>query len=97
MAVSLELEQELGDPVMGVDEAGRGPLVGGVYAAAVSVPLALARELLAGAWTGVNDSKRLSEKKRGELAAVIKATPGCVWSVASASPAEIDAMSFVTA
>lgn len=97
MAVSLELEQELGDPVMGVDEAGRGPLVGGVYAAAVSVPLALARELLAGAWAGVNDSKRLSEKKRGELAAVIKATPGCVWSVASASPAEIDALNILNA
>ena len=46
MAVSLELEKAVGDPVMGIDEAGRGPLAGGVYAAAVSVPLALAEQLL---------------------------------------------------
>ena len=45
MAVSLEFERTAGDPVMGIDEAGRGPLVGGVYAAAVSVPLALAEKL----------------------------------------------------
>ena len=36
MAVTIELERELGDPVMGIDEAGRGPLAGGVYAAADS-------------------------------------------------------------
>ena len=42
MAVTLEFERTAGDPVMGIDEAGRGPLVGGVYAGAVSVPLALA-------------------------------------------------------
>ena len=77
MAVTIELERELGDPVMGIDEAGRGPLVGGVYAAAVSVPLALAEELLAGAWSGINDSKKLTEKKRERLAEVIKSTPGC--------------------
>ena len=56
MAVSLEYEKAAGDPVMGIDEAGRGPLAGGVYAAAVSVPLALAEELLAGAWSEINDS-----------------------------------------
>ena len=69
MAVSLAFEQAAGDPVMGIDEAGRGPLAGGVYAAAVSVPLARAAELLAGAWAAVNDSKRLSAKLRpGALA-----------------------------
>ena len=47
MSVTLDLEHEKGDPVMGIDEAGRGPLVGGVYAAAVSVPLPLAEKLLA--------------------------------------------------
>ena len=64
MAVTIELEREMGDPVMGIDEAGRGPLVGGVYAGAVLVPLALAETLLTGAWRGINDSKKLSEKKR---------------------------------
>ena len=64
MAVTLEFEKGVGDPVMGVDEAGLGPLAGGVYAAAVSVPLARAEELLAGAWSAVNDSKTLSARRR---------------------------------
>jgi ribonuclease HII len=97
MAVTIELERELGDPVMGIDEAGRGPLAGGVYAAAVSVPLALAAELLAGAWSEINDSKKLSEKKRERLAEVIKSTPGCRWAVASASPKEIDELNILNA
>ena len=97
MAVTIELERELGDPVMGIDEAGRGPLVGGVYAAAVSVPLALAERLLAGEWSEINDSKKLSERKRERLAETIKATPGCRWAVASASPAEIDELNIINA
>jgi len=97
MSVALDLERTLGDPVMGIDEAGRGPLVGGVYAAAVSVPLARAEELLVGAWSAVNDSKKLSEKKRFALAEVIKATPDCTWAVASASPKEIDALNILRA
>ena len=97
MSVTLDLEREKGDPVMGIDEAGRGPLVGGVYAAAVSVPLALAEKLLANEWSAINDSKKLSEKKRFALAEVIKSTPGCIWAVASASPAEIDKLNILNA
>ena len=77
MAVSIECERRFGDPVAGIDEAGRGPLAGGVYAAAVSVPIALAEELLQGAWSAVNDSKKLSEKMRSALAeAIIKQERG---------------------
>ena len=97
MAVTLEFERKAGDPVMGIDEAGRGPLVGGVYAAAVSVPLNLAERLLVGEWSAINDSKKLSEKKRFALAEVIKSTPGCRWAVASASPAEIDRLNILNA
>ena len=97
MAVTLEFERRAGDPVMGIDEAGRGPLVGGVYAAAVSVPLDLAAKLLVGEWSAINDSKKLSEKKRFALAEVIRSTPGCVWAVASASPAEIDRLNILNA
>ena len=97
MAVSLDFEREAGDPVMGVDEAGRGPLAGGVYAAAVSVPLAQAEGLLAGAWSEINDSKKLTGKMRERLAEVIKSTPGCRWAVASASPAEIDELNILNA
>ena len=97
MAVSLEIEKTVGDPVMGIDEAGRGPLAGGVYAAAVSVPLALAERLLVGAWSEINDSKKLTEKKRERLAAVIKSTDGCKWAIASASPKEIDELNILNA
>ena len=97
MSVTLDLEREQGDPVMGIDEAGRGPLVGGVYAGAVSVPIALAEKLLANEWSAINDSKKLSEKKRFALAEVIKSTPGCIWAIASASPAEIDKLNILNA
>ena len=52
-------------PVVGVDEVGRGPLAGPVVACAVVLPEGLVIE-------GVTDSKKLSEKRRGALAAVIK-------------------------
>ena len=97
MAVGLEFERELGDPVIGVDEAGRGPLVGGVYAGAVSVPLAIAERLLTGEWAAVNDSKKLTERRRADLAEIIKATLGCVWAVASASAAELDRLNILRA
>lgn len=66
----------------GVDEAGRGPLAGDVYAAAVILPEGIVIE-------GINDSKKLSEKKREALYDEIieKADAYCV---ATASVAEID-------
>ena len=65
----------------GVDEAGRGPLVGSVFAAAVILPpdYDLA---------GLADSKKLSEKKREALAAEIR-RQAAAWCVASADVAEI--------
>ena len=97
MAVTLDHEQALGGVVLGVDEAGRGPLAGGVFAAAVTVPLGQAPSLLTGAWAGVNDSKKLSAARREALAATIRATPGCTWAVASVSPAEIDRLNILKA
>ncbi|MBR5093626.1 MAG: ribonuclease HII [Oscillospiraceae bacterium] len=69
-------------PLCGVDEAGRGPLAGPVYAAAVMLP----RDLQI---SGLNDSKKLSEKKREELFDVICAQALC-WSVAFATVEEIE-------
>lgn len=67
--------------IAGVDEAGRGPLVGSVFAAAVILP---AQYDLA----GLTDSKKLSEKKRDALAVQIK-QQALAWSVAAANPEEI--------
>ena len=90
--ISLEYERAFGEGtvVMGIDEAGRGPLAGPVFAAAVSVPLDCASELLAGDWSAVNDSKKLSPARRDALAAAIKSTPGCTFAITSASALEID-------
>ena len=98
-AVSLDFERAFppGTVVMGIDEAGRGPLAGPVFAAAVSVPLDAAGALLAGPWATINDSKKLSEKKRDALAEVIKSTPSCTWAVASASALEIDRLNILRA
>ncbi len=62
--------------VCGVDEAGRGPLAGPVYAAAVILPEGCEIE-------GLNDSKKISEKKREKLFDVIteKAVSYCIASV----------------
>jgi ribonuclease HII len=97
VGVSLELEKAVGDPAVGVDEAGRGPLAGAVYAAAVSVPVAIAEELLVGEWSAVNDSKKLSHARREALAEKIKSNPVCRWAIASASPAEIDSLNILRA
>lgn len=68
--------------IAGVDEAGRGPLAGDVYAAAVVLPENLIIE-------GLNDSKKISEKKRDMLYDVIK-EKAVAWAVATASVDEID-------
>ena len=75
--------------VCGIDEAGRGPLAGPVFAAAVILPEDLGE-------LGINDSKKLSEKKRDALFDIIK-EKAIAWSVASASEAEIDEINILNA
>ncbi len=75
--------------VCGIDEAGRGPLAGTVVAAAVI--LDPARPI-----PGLNDSKKLSEKKRDALAVLIRER-AIAWCVASASVEEIDRLNILHA
>ena len=75
--------------VCGVDEAGRGPLAGPVYAAAVI--LDPARRI-----RGIDDSKALSEEQRNILAPRIKER-AIAWAVASASVEEIDILNILGA
>ena len=74
--------------IIGVDEAGRGPLVGSVVAAAVVFPTKFYLE-------GLTDSKKLTEKKREDLHTQI--TEQCHWSVAEASCIEIDEINILQA
>jgi len=68
--------------IAGVDEAGRGPLAGPVYAAAVILPPDVMIE-------GINDSKKLSESKREELFDIIT-EKAVAYSISSVSEQEID-------
>jgi ribonuclease HII len=88
-AISLPLFDHADELICGVDEAGRGPLAGAVFAAAVI--LDPARPI-----AGLRDSKKLSEARRDELAAGIKAN-ALAWSIAFCSEAEIDALNILQA
>ena len=75
--------------ICGVDEAGRGPLAGPVCAAAVILPPNTIID-------GVNDSKKLTEKKREALCDVIKET-AVSYSIAYASVEEIESINILNA
>jgi ribonuclease HII len=73
----------------GLDEVGRGCLAGPVVAAAVILPIGYKHE-------GLNDSKKISEKKRIEFAIDIK-RDAIAWAVAEISPQEIDKVNILKA
>ena len=77
------------ETVCGVDEAGRGPLAGPVYAAAVILPFGL--EI-----PGLDDAKKLTEKKRDSLFDIIISS-AVSYGIASASPEEIDEINILNA
>jgi ribonuclease HII len=79
----------LEDIVCGVDEAGRGPLAGPVFAAAVILDPARPID-------GLRDSKKLTEARRDELAPLIKAH-ALAWAIAECSHTEIDTLNILQA
>lgn len=88
-----ELENEIYDSgvelICGVDEAGRGPLAGPVCAAAVILPRGLVIE-------GLNDSKKLTERKRDKLFDTI-CSEALSYGIAFASVEEIDQINILNA
>lgn len=88
-----QLEQELTEAgyanVCGVDEAGRGPLCGPVVAAACILPAGLVLE-------GLNDSKKLTPKKRDLLFDAIREN-AIAYAIAEASVEEIDELNILEA
>ena len=81
----------------GVDEVGRGPLAGPVYASAVVIASADADSFLEGPLAGLTDSKRLTEAKREHFCAVLRSLPGVRIGIGSASVAEIDSLNILRA
>lgn len=88
-AVNLSLFDYAGEVICGVDEAGRGPLAGAVFAAAVILDPLKPIE-------GLRDSKKLSEARRDVLAEQIKSN-ALAWSIASCSESEIDSLNILQA
>ena len=84
-----QMLMDSGDLIAGVDEAGRGPLAGAVYAAAVILD---PNEPI----DGLRDSKKLTEKERERLAVEIK-EKAIAWSVADATVEEIEEMNILKA
>ena len=78
-----------GIPEAGCDEAGRGPLAGSVFAAAVILPQDFANEVL-------NDSKQLTEHQRYALREVIE-REALAWAVAEVTTEEIDRINILQA
>jgi ribonuclease HII len=76
--------------VAGVDEAGRGPLAGPVVAAAVILPDDCAIE-------GLNDSKKLTAKKREHFHAMLTVRADIHWGIGQADVAEIDRLNILRA
>ena len=88
-AIHLQACLEPGRLEAGCDEAGRGPLAGPVYAAAVILPPDFHHPLL-------NDSKQMTEKAREELRPVIEAE-AVAWAVEAVQPEEIDRINILWA
>ena len=77
----------------GCDEAGRGPLAGSVFAAAVILPI---RKRLSPLWQMLNDSKQLTEQQRYALRPIIEEEALC-WAVAEVTAEEIDNINILNA
>ena len=88
-SIEQQLHNEGYSLVCGIDEAGRGPLCGPVFAAACILPEGLYIE-------GLNDSKKLTEKKREKLYDIIK-QEAIAYCIASASVEEINELNILEA
>ena len=94
MPCSLEHEIRLTESgysiIAGIDEAGRGPLAGSVYASAVVLPRGFIP-------LGINDSKKLSPRVRERLHQQLTSEPDVLWAVAKKNAAEIDELNILRA
>ena len=94
LGCSLEHESSLKargiSPVAGIDEAGRGPLAGPLFVAAVVLPEGFSM-------AGLNDSKKLTPLHRQRLYVELTTMPGVSWASVSVTPGEIDRLNILRA
>lgn len=89
---NFSIENTIHGPVCGLDEVGRAPLAGPVMAACVYVPENLRDHAV---WKTVNDSKKLSKKKREALFGEVQ--NACLWGLGESSAREIETLNIVQA
>ena len=92
MSLEQQASRQVAGPVAGIDEVGRGPLAGPVLAAAVIIPTHAVTTL---AMAGLDDSKKLTARKRAFLFQMVTET--CSWGVGAGSIADIDAINILGA
>jgi len=94
MPCSLEHEIRLSGSgysiIAGIDEAGRGPLAGSVFASAVVLPAGFIPQ-------GINDSKKLTQRVRERLHQQLTSEPDVLWAVAKKTATEIDQLNILRA
>ena len=83
--------------IAGIDEAGRGPLAGSVVASAVILPKTFLKGKLPSAWDGLNDSKKISPKKREYFFTLLTEHLDCHIGVGEADAKEIDEINILQA
>ena len=76
--------------IAGIDEAGRGPLAGSLYASAVVLPAGYIAQ-------GINDSKKLTPRVRERLHQQLTSEPDVLWAVAKKTASEIDLLNILRA
>jgi ribonuclease HII len=76
--------------IAGIDEAGRGPLAGSVFASAVVLPAGFIPQ-------GINDSKKLTPRVRERLHEQLTSEPNVLWAVAKKTASEIDLLNILRA
>ena len=76
--------------IAGIDEAGRGPLAGSVFASAVVLPAGFIPQ-------GINDSKKLTPRVRERLHQQLTSEPDVLWAVAKKTASEIDQLNILRA
>jgi ribonuclease HII len=90
LSLEISLQQRGARVIAGIDEAGRGALVGPVSAAAVILPSGYVG-------AGLDDSKKLSRSKRESLYERLTSDPEICWAVATASAEEVDRINVLRA
>jgi len=76
--------------IAGIDEAGRGPLAGSIFASAVVLPAGFIPQ-------GINDSKKLTPRVRERLHQQLTSEPDVLWAVAKKTASEIDLLNILRA